>query len=41
MDVATKTGINTARKFGDKYAKKLMDSATKRGMMLQKLLLKE
>ena len=32
MDVATKTGINTARKFGDKYAKKLMDTATKTGI---------
>ena len=32
MDTATKTGINTARKFGDKYGKKLMDTATKTGI---------
>ena len=32
MDTATKTGIDTSRKFGDKYGKKLMDTATKTGI---------
>ena len=30
-----------ARKFGDKYGKKLMDTATKTGMVAAKLLQKE
>ena len=32
MDTATKIGISTVRKFGDKYSKKLMDTATKTGI---------
>ena len=32
MDTATKIGISTARKFGDKYSKKLMDTETKTGI---------
>ena len=27
MNTATKTGINAAKKFGDKYGKNLMDTA--------------
>ena len=30
MNTATKTGINAAKKFGDKYGKKIMDTAKKR-----------
>ena len=33
--------LSFARKFGDKYGKMLMNTATKTGQMLQKLLLKE
>ena len=33
--------LSFARKFGDKYGKKLMDTATKTGIDAQKLLLKE
>ena len=29
MNTATKTGINAAKKFGDKYGKNLMDTAKK------------
>ena len=29
MNTATKTGINTARKFGGNYGKKLMDRSAK------------
>ena len=32
MNTATKTGINAAKKFGDKYGEKLMDTATKTGI---------
>ena len=31
MNTATKTGINAANKFGDKYGKNLMDTAKKQG----------
>ena len=31
MNTATKTGINAAKKFGDKYGKNLMDTAKKQG----------
>ena len=31
MNTATKTGINAAEKFGDKYGKNLMDTAKKQG----------
>ena len=30
MNTATKTGINAAKKIGDKYGKKIMDTAKKR-----------
>ena len=33
--------LSFAKKFGNKYGKKLMDTATKTGMEQQKLLLKE
>ena len=33
--------LSFARKFGDKYGKKLMDTATKTGMNAEKLLLKQ
>ena len=33
--------MSFAKKFGNKYSKKLMDTATKTGMVLQKLRLKE
>ena len=33
--------LSFARKFGDKYGKKVMNTTTKTGMMLQRLLLKE
>ena len=33
--------LQFARKFGDKYGKKSMDTATKTGIMLKKWLLKE
>ena len=29
MNTATKTGINAAKNFGDKYSKSLMDTAKK------------
>ena len=31
MNTATKTGINAAKKFGDKYGENLMDAAKKQG----------
>ena len=31
MNTATKTGINAAKKIGDKYGKNLMDTAKKQG----------
>ena len=31
MNTATKTGINAAKKFGDKYGKNLMDTAKTQG----------
>ena len=31
MNTPTKTGINAAKKFGDKYGKSLMDTAKKQG----------
>ena len=30
MNTATKTGINAAKKFGEKYCKNLMDTAKKK-----------
>ena len=33
--------LSLAREFGDKYGKKLMDTVTKQGQMLQKSLLKQ
>ena len=30
MNIATKTGINAVKKFGDRYRKNLMDIAKKR-----------
>ena len=42
MNTAIKTGINAARKFGDKYGKNLMDTAkTKREQILLKQLVKK
>ena len=31
MNTATKTGINVAKKFGDKYGKNLMDTTKRQG----------
>ena len=37
MNTATKTGINAANKFGDKYGKNLMDTARKQGNNFAKI----
>ena len=41
MNTATKTGINVAKKFGDKYGKNLMDHAKNKEVILLKQLLKK
>ena len=37
MNTAAKTGINAAKKFGDKYGKNLMDTAKKPGTNFAKI----
>ena len=41
MNTATKTGINAAKKFGDKYGKNLMDTAKNKELILLKQLVKK
>ena len=38
MNTATKSGINAAKKFGDKYGKKIMDTTKKEGVKFIKFL---
>ena len=40
MNIATKTGINAAKKFGDRYGKNLMGTAKKKELILLKQLVK-
>ena len=36
MNTATKTGINAVKRFGDKYGKKIVDTAKKEGINFSK-----
>ena len=38
MNTATKTGINAAKKFGDKYGNKIMDTTKKQGSEFAKIV---
>ena len=41
MNTATKTGINAAKLFVDKFGKKIMDTTKKKGLNLLKLVAKK